>query len=195
MSNLKRKDAPGGHPPAKSAKGTKEARPSNNDGASKPSDSGASRPKPAGVVSVLKDEEPMFPRGGGSILTPLEQKQINLEAKADAKHEEEFETSGKAGAKKKRKASQKTSKKTHTIRDDADDSVKAESLNFKVSYVGSSWLTRLELTSSRNSFAARSYLARSTASMAPISRSHSRITSLVTSRLPPCPSSSRSDYK
>ncbi|KAK0388458.1 hypothetical protein NLU13_4702 [Sarocladium strictum] len=137
MSNLKRKDAPGGQPPAKSAKSTKEARPSKNDAAPKPtksaktSDSGATRPKPTAVVSVLKDEEPMFPRGGGSILTPLEQKQINLEAKADAKREEEFETTGKAAAKKKRKASSKSTKKAQTSHKEADDSVKPESLNFK----------------------------------------------------------------
>ncbi|KAH8178609.1 s1 RNA binding domain-containing protein [Sarocladium implicatum] len=138
MSTLKRKDAPGGQPPAKSAKNNKEANPSKNDGASKPAktskqaDSAAARPKAAAVVSVLKEEEPMFPRGGGSVLTPLEQKQINMEAKADARHEEEFETTGKAAAKKKRKASQKPSKKSHSTKEEADDSVKIESLNFKV---------------------------------------------------------------
>lgn len=155
MSNLKRKDAPGANPPSKSAKNTKEARPSHNDGASKPAkaskptDSGAPRPKAAAVVSVLKEDEPMFPRGGGSILTPLEQKQINLDAKADAKHEEEFETTTKAAAKKKRKASQKPSKKQQTTKEDADDSVKVESLNFKVIWHRPS-MAWFETDSSRN---------------------------------------------
>ena len=141
MSTLKRKDAPGGQPPAKSAKNKKEANPSKTDGASKPAttakqpDAAATRPKAAAVVSVLKEEEPMFPRGGGSVLTPLEQKQINQDAKADARREEEFETSGKAAAKKKRKASQKTSKKSQSTKEETDDSVKIESLNFKVRHL------------------------------------------------------------
>lgn len=125
MSNLKRKDAPGGHPPAKSAKQSKEANPSKTD-KPKPADA----PKKA-VVSVLKDEEPLFPRGGANILTPLEQKQIQLEAKADAAHEEEFSLGGKPQKKKKRTASlKKAEKKTESKSE--EDSVKIESLNFKV---------------------------------------------------------------
>ncbi len=125
MSNLKRKDAPGGHPPAKSAKQSKEANPSMTD-KPKPADA----PKKA-VVSVLKDEEPLFPRGGANILTPLEQKQIQLEAKADAAHEEEFSLGGKPQKKKKRTASlKKAEKKTESKSE--EDSVKIESLNFKV---------------------------------------------------------------
>ncbi|KAI9885781.1 MAG: hypothetical protein M1823_002410 [Watsoniomyces obsoletus] len=46
-------------------------------------------------TSVLREEEPLFPRGGGSVLTPLEHKQINLEAKRDVL----FEQSGKSKAK------------------------------------------------------------------------------------------------
>lgn len=34
-------------------------------------------------VSVLKEEEPAFPRGGASILTPLEHKQIQIQARND----------------------------------------------------------------------------------------------------------------
>lgn len=125
MSNLKRKDAPGGHPPSKSAKQSKEANPSKTD-KPKPVDA----PKKA-VVSVLKDEEPLFPRGGANILTPLEQKQIQLEAKADAAHEEEFSLGGKLQKKKKRTASlKKAEKKTESKSE--EDSVKIESLNFKV---------------------------------------------------------------
>ncbi len=46
-------------------------------------------------VSVLREEEPLFPRGGGSVLTPLEHKQINIEAKRDVL----FEQSGKSKSK------------------------------------------------------------------------------------------------
>ncbi|MCJ1478887.1 rRNA biogenesis protein rrp5 [Lambiella insularis] len=39
-------------------------------------------------VSILSAEEPSFPRGGASILTPLEHKQISLRAKEDALFEQ-----------------------------------------------------------------------------------------------------------
>ncbi|KEY69053.1 hypothetical protein S7711_03351 [Stachybotrys chartarum IBT 7711] len=137
MSSLKRKDAPGGTPPSKSAKKTKEARPSKKNAATdagttktktaKPSQEAA---KPA-VISALKDEEPMFPRGGGSVLTPLEQKQIQLEAKADAMREEEFNTGGKTLTKKKRKVSLKGGKKASKKGEEEEENIKVESLSFK----------------------------------------------------------------
>lgn len=43
-------------------------------------------------ISFLREEEPLFPRGGGSVLTPLEHRQINVEAQRDAL----FEQRGKA---------------------------------------------------------------------------------------------------
>ncbi|KAH8669931.1 hypothetical protein BGZ61DRAFT_363894 [Ilyonectria robusta] len=142
MSNLKRKDAPGGNPPSKSAKNTKEARPSKKDTSSKDAKAAAKSPKPkassaevppkAPVTSVLKDEEPMFPRGGGSVLTPLEQKQIQLEAKADAIRDEEFNTGGKALKKKKRKSALKSEKKGDKKgAEDEEDNIRVESLSFK----------------------------------------------------------------
>lgn len=39
-------------------------------------------------LSVLKDEEPAFPRGGASGLTPLEHKQIQIQAKHDVLFEQ-----------------------------------------------------------------------------------------------------------
>ena len=39
-------------------------------------------------VSILKDEEPAFPRGGASVLTPLEHKQIQIRAKQDVLFEQ-----------------------------------------------------------------------------------------------------------
>lgn len=45
----------------------------------------ASLPTPA----LLRQEEPSFPRGGASVLTPLEQKQIQIQAKDDVLFEQE----------------------------------------------------------------------------------------------------------
>jgi rRNA biogenesis protein RRP5 len=39
-------------------------------------------------LSVIRDEEPSFPRGGGSILTPLERKQIQIQATRDVLFEQ-----------------------------------------------------------------------------------------------------------
>ena len=46
--------------------------------------------KPSSTVklSALKEEEPAFPRGGASILTPLEHKQIQIQAKQDVLFEQ-----------------------------------------------------------------------------------------------------------
>lgn len=194
MSNLKRKDAPGGHPPAKSAKNSKAARPSKNDAPSKDAkpatkapkkatESGGERAK-APTVSLLKDEEPIFPRGGGSVLTPLEQKQIQLEAKADALREDEFDSGAKAQTKKKRKMSTKGDGKASASKKDGEDAIKVESLNFKV-------MTTLELierhllTGNRNWSKARWSLAKSRESTTSISKSPCPTTSSGTSQLLP----------
>ncbi|KAL7945801.1 hypothetical protein V8C42DRAFT_321608 [Trichoderma barbatum] len=139
MSTLKRKDAPGGNPPPKSAKNFKEARPSKKEAPAKDAKPAAkAHRKPEGateerakapVISVLKDDEPVFPRGGGSVLTPLEQKKIQMEAKADAIREEEFETGAKSQKKKAKKSSGKGDKKTDKKAE--EDTIKIESLNFK----------------------------------------------------------------
>ncbi|KAL8767011.1 MAG: hypothetical protein Q9209_006365 [Squamulea sp. 1 TL-2023] len=50
------------------------------------------KPKPTKPVSgppALRQEEPSFPRGGASVLTPLEQKQIQVQAKNDVLFEQE----------------------------------------------------------------------------------------------------------
>ncbi|KAL6864274.1 hypothetical protein J3F83DRAFT_743211 [Trichoderma novae-zelandiae] len=139
MSNLKRKDAPGGNPPSKSAKNSKAARPSKNEASAKdakPSTKAHRKPEAAteestsaAVVSVLKDDEPVFPRGGGSVLTPLEQKKIQMEAKADAIREEEFETGAKSQKKKAKKSAVKGDKKTEKKAE--EDTIRIESLNYK----------------------------------------------------------------
>ncbi|KAF4980475.1 hypothetical protein FZEAL_3520 [Fusarium zealandicum] len=134
MSTLKRKDAPGGNPPSKSAKNTKEARPTKKESFGKDAKAAAkagSKPQKAAevpekgpVMSLLKDEEPLFPRGGGSVLTPLEQKQIQLEAKADALRDEEFNASGKTLKKKKRKTALKSDKKTDKKTEEEEETIK-----------------------------------------------------------------------
>ncbi|KAF4120354.1 rRNA biogenesis protein RRP5 [Geosmithia morbida] len=134
MSTLKRKDAPGGERPEKKAKKTKDISSSSRD--AKPSTTKPAADKPKSVVSILKDEEPMFPRGGGSVLTPLEQRQIQLDAKADAMHEDEFDTATKGAKKKKTKAAAKSAKTTGSKKAD-EDSVKVESLSFKKLVKGS----------------------------------------------------------
>ncbi|KAK2681619.1 hypothetical protein RAB80_003412 [Fusarium oxysporum f. sp. vasinfectum] len=135
MSNLKRKDAPGGNPPAKSAKNTKEARPTKKEDVGKdakpaPKKSAETAEK-APVVSLLKEDEPMFPRGGASVLTPLEQKKIQLEAKADAMRDEEFNTGNKVQKKKKRKTALKGDKKSDKKTGEEEQAVRIESLSFK----------------------------------------------------------------
>ncbi|KAG5979542.1 hypothetical protein E4U55_005061 [Claviceps digitariae] len=150
MSNLKRKGAPGDQPPPKSARSSKESRPSKSDSpaakkpaakvgkqSSKTADTSNARVQAPAIVSLLKDDQPIFPRGGGSVLTPLEQRQIQLEAKADARREDEFETTS---SKTQKKPSQQKKGKTSTTKgdkkgkekNDAEDSVKVESLSFKV---------------------------------------------------------------
>ncbi|KAL8783841.1 MAG: hypothetical protein Q9213_004331 [Squamulea squamosa] len=45
--------------------------------------------KPVSSPTTLRQEEPSFPRGGASVLTPLEQKQIQVQAKNDVLFEQE----------------------------------------------------------------------------------------------------------
>lgn len=149
MSSLKRKDAPGGTSSAKASKNNADSRPSKRTKADKTSinnksdaklaskpPTAASQPKSVTLptVSKLKEEEPLFPRGGGSVLSPLEQKQISIQAKQDVLFEQE---SGK-GAKKADRASKK--KKHKSAKDvklgkthqEEEDGVRIESLNYKV---------------------------------------------------------------
>src|SRR5271163_964569 len=49
-------------------------------------------------ISKLRDEEVAFPRGGASILTPLEHKQIQIEATRDVLFEQQGAKSSKPDA-------------------------------------------------------------------------------------------------
>jgi rRNA biogenesis protein RRP5 len=95
-------------------------------------------------VSKLKGEEIAFPRGGASVLTPLEHKQIHIEAKQDvlfeqqsasrdqeARKNEETGLVGLEKSSKKRKSKAKASKEIH--KEEAEEaSIKIEGLSYKV---------------------------------------------------------------
>lgn len=108
--------------------------------------------QPEATVSVLRDEESSFPRGGGSVLTPLERKQIQIQATRDVLFEQK--RSGKpaeglgeedsdvdvdmqdadtkpASTKKTRKSKSKKSKDNER---DSKEGVRIEGLSFKVRY-------------------------------------------------------------
>ena len=103
------------------------------------------------AVSILKDEEPAFPRGGASVLTPLEHKQIQIRAKQDVLFEqstgkkarnydsedeenedgEHFEEGpGKPKTKRKLTTSGKKNQASNTTQ---ETGVKIEGLSYKVS--------------------------------------------------------------
>ncbi|KAH7361569.1 rRNA biogenesis protein RRP5 [Plectosphaerella cucumerina] len=162
MGAVKRKEAPGGDNPSKKAKASKDSRPTKreqptkfksedrgdkkktkteNEGEKKSKAVANDAPAPVlaqpSVVSVLKEEEAMFPRGGGGVLTPLEMKQIQIDAKADALKEEEelFDTEEKTKSKKERKKKSKFDSVANSSKD--EDAVKIDSLNFKRMIPGS----------------------------------------------------------
>lgn len=95
--------------------------------------------------SIFKDEERSFPRGGASVLTPLEHKQIQIKATQDVLFEQSglkrggedglsddgsdagMQEAPKAGKKKK----SKKSKKAHAVEE--DKIIRVEGLSYKVS--------------------------------------------------------------
>jgi rRNA biogenesis protein RRP5 len=143
MAAQKRKEGPNGSTSAKSAKPAADARPSKRakaDDAGKDADKkkakgatqqAASPAKPPAAPIVTKEEAPLFPRGGGSILTPLEQKQISIQAKQDVLFEEQSASKKKkdVSSKRKRRKSQVEESDKKAVKD--EDAVKVESLNFK----------------------------------------------------------------
>jgi len=102
-------------------------------------------------LTVLRDDEPAFPRGGGSVLTPLEKKQIHIQAKRDVLFEQKgsgkpaggFDSEDEEDAmedvdesapapKKARKAKTKGKKKNAEQDASEKQGVRIEGLNFKV---------------------------------------------------------------
>ncbi|KAL1957377.1 hypothetical protein VTO42DRAFT_6057 [Malbranchea cinnamomea] len=112
------------------------------------SDSAAAK---TSVISVLRDEAPAFPRGGASVLTPLERKQIQIQAKRDVLFEQSGGGGGGGGEKDSEisdieqdgeheeaaqpattKAKRKKKSKGQTGHEDSGkQGVKIEGLNFK----------------------------------------------------------------
>lgn len=145
MSTLKRKGAPSGNAskkdsPSKKVKSEKPADKTPEKKSSRTPEKKASKStdktaSSAPSIARVKQEEPLFPRGGGSVLTPLEHKQITIQAKQDALFEEESgkapKKSEKDTKKKKRKSSGKDVKKGDKPAHDPD-AVKIEGLNYKV---------------------------------------------------------------
>lgn len=80
----------------------------------KPTDATTSTAGKASELSVLRDDEPSFPRGGASVLTPLERKQIQIQANRDVLFEQ--------------KSSQKPSQKkpSNEFDEESDDDVEME---------------------------------------------------------------------
>ncbi|KKZ60457.1 hypothetical protein EMCG_00743 [[Emmonsia] crescens] len=107
-------------------------------------------PSKAPAVSVLREEEPAFPRGGANVLTPLEQKQIQIQATRDVLFEQNGapgeddiddedgtqKKSSKAPGSKAKKGKTK-SKKNTTSEEPAKEEVRIEGLNFKRIVIGS----------------------------------------------------------
>ncbi|KAI0389319.1 nucleic acid-binding protein [Xylariaceae sp. FL0594] len=135
MSSLKRKDAPTGAPAAKSPKRSKSDKSQAKQNAAKPAKSTKkteAKPASAAGVSRLKEEEPLFPRGGGSVLSPLEHRQISIQAKQDVLFEQESgEGAKKAEKALKRKKSKTSLNKSTNGAKPADDSIRVESLNYQ----------------------------------------------------------------
>lgn len=148
MASLKRKEGPGGASTTKSSKTSSGPRPSKRTKSEKPdkeerksnskeNKAPAAKTAAAPVISRLKEEEPLFPRGGGSILSPLEQKQIQLQAKKDVLFEQESSAADKkeekaSRAKKSRKSTEKKKGEAQDKPAFDEDAVKIESLNYKV---------------------------------------------------------------
>lgn len=102
------------------------------------------KPEPEKPVSLLRTEEKAFPRGGGSALTPLEYKQIQIKATQDvlfeqggakqAEPDSEDEDGSNAGdaketTKKPRKSRSKADRVDTTPKEDV---IKPEGLSYKV---------------------------------------------------------------
>lgn len=109
----------------------------------KPNSGIATVPTAAHVPKIAraKEEEVAFPRGGASVLTPLEHKQINIDATRDVLFEHETASRAKAEGEseaaathggKKRKQKNKGAK-DENAKGDEDDNIRIEGLSYKVS--------------------------------------------------------------
>ncbi|EGC41713.1 ribosomal RNA processing protein RRP5 [Histoplasma capsulatum var. duboisii H88] len=136
IAGVQRKDVNGGKNSKKPAEKSKDSLDS---------------PSKTPAVSVLREEEPAFPRGGANILSPLEQKQIHIQATRDVLFEQkgaqaQDDIDNEDGTQKKRSSKEfgikstkgKTKSKKHTIpQASTKEEVRIEGLNFKRIVVGS----------------------------------------------------------
>ncbi|KAF2165171.1 hypothetical protein M409DRAFT_24557 [Zasmidium cellare ATCC 36951] len=114
--------------------------------------------KKSALSSILQQEESAFPRGGGGVLTALEQKQIQVQAERDALFEQEGgkadneEDAGlfdeEAPAKKKQKKSRKNEE--DVIKKIEGSGIRIQSLSYKNLAVGSSVLGRVTAVTSKD---------------------------------------------
>jgi len=95
------------------------------------------------TISRVREEEVAFPRGGGSSLTPLEHKQIAIEAtrdvlfeqqgaKSSSKREVDGEEEARPAKKKSRGKDAKGKKKGAAVAEPEEETIKIEGLNYKV---------------------------------------------------------------
>lgn len=153
MSTFKRKGAPSANSSECDAKNNSEPRPSKkakSEKSTKREDRKAAKdtektPSSAKPIAAIQGDEPLFPRGGGSVLTPLEHKQITIQAKQDALFEGDSgkpsRKTEKSDKKRKRKSSKKEDKTSDASAKD-EDAVRIEGLNYKV------WTTKSSATGS-----------------------------------------------
>jgi rRNA biogenesis protein RRP5 len=104
------------------------------------------KPESSTQKSIFKDEETAFPRGGASVLTPLEHKQIQIKATQDVLFEQagglkrggddglSDQGSDTAEEERKKSAKKRKAKKSKTAHDEEvkEPKVKAEGLTAKV---------------------------------------------------------------
>ncbi|KZF26527.1 nucleic acid-binding protein [Xylona heveae TC161] len=156
MAPIKRKGGSAGDAapqvPAKKQQAAADGRPSKRQRQTEPSASkgGDQKPAkasapPASSLSALKEDEPSFPRGGASILTPLEHKQIQIDATRDVLFEQNASKKGKkpvtedgdvdmedAGAPKAGKPKSKSKKKKNAQPEaEEEKGVRIEGLSYK----------------------------------------------------------------
>jgi hypothetical protein len=134
----------------------------------KPDEEGKERKSTAGPTKLYhaRDEEVAFPRGGASVLTPLEHKQIQIEATRDVLFEQGAKTDGEVDAvtsARKISKSKGKNKKSSEQPQEEEDSVKIEGLSYKVFITFSAF--NLDLTLNSDWFQAPSSSAKYPKSM------------------------------
>jgi rRNA biogenesis protein RRP5 len=158
MAPVKRKAVTDERPSkkAKAGKETDESKPHKTEKKSKPAkgQDGEAGERNTVAKSILQQEERAFPRGGASVLTPLEQKQIKAQAERDVLFEQQTgqkaaprddddgelfdaEEESAAPAKKKRKTKRRESE---AGKKEAGSGIKIQGLSYKNLVVGSSVL-------------------------------------------------------